>query len=87
MRKLKLEIEELVVDSFATDTAESRFTGTVRARADYGADAEPVEEEPAPEPATATCTCPQVTYCASCVNTCDACTHSTCHSGAPVCCA
>lgn len=93
MRKLKLEIEDLTVESFATGAGAYR-AGTVKGRGeDFAGFGEEIDEAneigevaitaPAPE----TRTCPVVTHCASCVITCDACTVRTCASGGDICCA
>lgn len=94
MRKLKLEIEDLAVESFATGAGAYR-AGTVKGRngEDFVGFVEGIDEAneigevaiTAPVPETRTC--PVVTYCASCVNTCDACTVRTCASGGDICCA
>lgn len=75
MRKLKLEIEELAVESFEVER-DRGTAGTVRGlafgdAADAGAVAITVP---------VTNTCPQVTYCASCVATCDSCVGPSCDS-------
>lgn len=89
MRKLRLELDELSVQSFETQRR-AGGVGTVHGR---GMDFQ-VEAITAPPPATDTC--PQVTYCASCVATCETCYDPTCNScnltrcytgNAPQCCA
>jgi hypothetical protein len=83
MRKLRLELERLEVESFETDCVPGQL-GTVRARADT--DPVAVETEPVGEVGDGflsiyTCrTCPVVTQCASCVATCETCRGPTCDS-------
>lgn len=102
MRKLKLNVEELEVESFHTH-AGARRPGTVQGHRDafegfaQAEGAEVAITVPVTPfcPSILTCTCPQVTYCASCVNTCETCygpscmtaCGATCASGGPICCA
>lgn len=103
MRKLKLDVEELEVESFHTH-GNARRPGTIRGHGDVDefGQAEGVEVAitvPIPVtpfcPSVFTCTCPQVTYCASCANTCETCfgptcmtaCGGTCPSGGEICCA
>ena len=94
MVKLKLEIDALQVESFATRPTPSD-TGTVRAHADFAVEeAENAEAITTPYTQQVSCwgTCK-----ASCYGTCvdpscqlgctDGCTQYSCLSGAPVCCA
>ena len=90
MRKLKLEIEDLAVESFATGAGAYR-AGTVRGRngEDFVGFGEGIDEVEIGDDAEApeTRTCPVITHCASCVHTCDACTVRTCAAGGEICCA
>ena len=99
MRKLKLEIDELRVESFDTRPTASG-TGTVRAHVDL-AEAENNEAITTPQTQQFSCigTC-KISCLGSCLVSCDGtcddlcslgcsdgCTGSTCLSGGPVCCA
>ncbi|HEV7628764.1 MAG TPA: hypothetical protein VGO89_19920 [Streptomyces sp.] len=102
MRKLTLDVEQLEVESFHTH-GDTRRPGTIQGHGDAFGEAAQAEEGAVAItvpitpfcPSILTCTCPQVTYCASCVNTCETCygptcmtaCQATCASGGPVCCA
>jgi len=85
MRKLRLDLEQLAVDSFGT--GEARGVGTVRARSDSGPDVclQPVDGEFVAITATVVQTCPVtcqgdtcyiscVTRCSCQTQPCDTCT-------------
>jgi len=102
MRKMKLEIDALRVESFDTSTP-AVGTGTVRAHADAVAMEEDYAAITTPQTQQASCFGSCNISClgsclASCAGTCncsdlcslgcsDGCTARTCLSGAPVCCA
>ena len=79
MRKFKLDVEELTVESFATDSAAGGM-GTVRAHALVGIDGDEVAIT-APPPASVDCSANPYTQCQSCYLSCvDTCNQPTCDS-------
>lgn len=102
MRKMKLEVEALQVESFDTSTAARREPGTVRAHVDAADDdrvaiTTPQTQGPSCKPSCwgsclASClgTC-EVSCDGRCTDLCsygcsDGCTYRTCPSGGEVCC-
>lgn len=82
MRKYTLDIEELTVESFATDTALGAM-GTVRAHAfvDAADDGDIITAPPPPPPPSVNCSANPYTECQSCVLSCvDTCNQPTCDS-------
>ena len=82
MRKFRLDIEELTVESFATDTAAGAM-GTVRAHAfiDDADAGEVVITAPPPPPPSVNCSANPYTQCQSCYLSCvDTCNQPTCDS-------
>jgi len=79
MRKFKLDVEELTVESFATDTA-SGALGTVKAHSLIGAEGDAIAIT-APPPASWDCSQNPYTQCDSCYLSCiDTCNQPTCDS-------
>jgi hypothetical protein len=82
MHKFKLDVEELTVESFATDSAASGM-GTVQAHALVGVDDGDliVTAPPPPPPASVDCSANPYTQCQSCYLSCvDTCNQPTCDS-------
>ena len=82
MRKFKLDVEELTVESFATDPAIGGM-GTVQAHAldPIDGDAEIITAPPPPPPASWDCSQNPYTQCDSCYLSCiDTCNQPTCDS-------
>ena len=80
MRKFRLDIEELTVESFATDSAASGM-GTVQAHALIDANGDMVAITAPPPPASVDCSANPYTQCQSCYLSCiDTCNQPTCDS-------
>jgi hypothetical protein len=86
MTKLSLELDALVVESFATTGTRAPRAGTVRAHSDEVA--EPgVEATPIPVTQQWTCTCPAGVQTDLCSLGCsDGCSVNTCPTGSRACC-
>ncbi|HEX8905880.1 MAG TPA: pinensin family lanthipeptide [Longimicrobiaceae bacterium] len=75
MRKLRLDLDELAVESFETQRS-AGHAGTVKGREIDAAD----DGDIIGTIIILTQTCPIVTWCASCVATCDSCDGPSCNS-------